>query len=200
MRTLIEKAFHAKEFQISSWLSSERYDIVAKTSNADISDDELWLLLRPVLAERFKLRYHRQTKDLPVYALVVAKGGMKLKAASAGETPSQRGSSGDGKASIDARRTGIAKLADMLGNHMDRTVVDRARLRGEYDFHLDWAQEHPGEQSTPSVPGQIEEGLGFSSGPTIFTALQEQLGLKLESARGPVEIIVIDGAERASAN
>lgn len=202
VRTLILKAFHAKDFQVSGgpgWLATERYDVVAKTENTTISDKELWLSLQPLLQDRFKLRFHRQTKQLPVYSLAVARGGPKLKPHAGTDEPSLTGRTGDGKSSIVAAGISMAGLADILGDHLDRTVVDNTGLRGGYDFKLDWAQEHLGEESGPSVPGSLEEGLGLS-GPSLFTAVQEQLGLKLESAKGPVEVIVIDGAEKASAN
>jgi uncharacterized protein (TIGR03435 family) len=206
VRMLVLKAFHAKEFQVSGepgWFGAERYDIVAKTENAGISDDDLWLLLEPLLVERFKLRFHREMKQLPVYSLVVAKGGQKFKAhvdaPDVKDEPTVSGRQNGSKASLNASKTSMPKLADLLGDHMDRTVIDNTRLRGNYDFKLEWAQDHPGEPIGPSVLGSLEEGLGLS-GPTIFTALEEQLGLKLESAKGPVEVIVIDGAEKAGGN
>lgn len=206
VRMLILKGFHAKEFQVSGgpgWLGTERYDIVAKTENPGINDDDLWLLLQPLLTERFKLRFHRETKQLPVYSLVVAKSAAKLKthadAPDGKDEPTVSGRFSGGKASLTASKTSMPKLADMLGDHMDRTVVDNTRLRGNYDFKLEWSQDHPGEPIGASVLGSVEESLGLS-GPTIFTALEEQLGLKLESAKGAVEVIMIDGAEKAAGN
>jgi len=206
VRELILKGFHLKDSQVSGgpgWLSTERYDIVAKTSNTTISDDNLWLLLQPLLTERFKLKFHRETKQLPVYSLVVAKGGPKLTphigGAEGKDEPTISGRMGSGKASLDVKKISMARLADTLGGYMDHTVIDRTGLKGDYDFKLDWAQEHPGEEIGSSVLTSLQEGLGLA-GPTIFTAVQEQLGLKLESAKGPVETIVIDGAERPTAN
>lgn len=197
VRELILKGFHLKEFQVSggpAWLGTERYDIDARTENAGIGDDELWLLLQPLLTERFKLKYHRETKQLPVYSLIIAKGGPKLRIHTGTDESRISGRMSSGKASIDATRTSMAKIADILGDHTDRKVIDNTGLKGDYDFKLDWAQEHPGE-----ILGGLQEQLGLS-GPSIFTAVQEQLGLKLEPAKGPVEIIVIDSAEKASAN
>jgi len=206
VRMLILKAFHVKDFQVTGgpwWLGTERYDIIAKTANTGISDDNLWLLLEPLLEDRFRLRFHRETKQLSVYSLTIAKGGPKLKAHIDGDggkdEPTMSGRMGSGKASLDAKKTSMARLADALGDHMDRTVVDHTGLKGEYDFKLEWAQEHTGEPAGSSVLGSLEEGLGLA-GPSVFTAVQEQLGLKLESAKGPVETIVIDHAEKAALN
>jgi uncharacterized protein (TIGR03435 family) len=206
VRMLIQKGFHVKEFQLSGgpgWLDTARYDVVAKTENTSISDDDLWLLLQPLLADRFKLRFHRETKRLQVYSLVVAKGGPKLKAHTGSsdgkDEPTMSGRVSSGKASLDAKKTSMVKLADVLGDHMDRTVIDNTGLKGDYDFKLEWAQEHPGEENGSSILGSLQEGLGMS-GPSVFTAVQEQLGLKLESAKGPVGMIVIDSVEKASAN
>ena len=85
-----------------------------------------------------------------------------------------------------------------MSEHLDRTVVDKTGLAGEYDFRLEWAQDHPGETS-PSILGGVREELGLT-GPSIFTVVQESLGLRLEPGKGPVEIIAIDRAERASEN
>ena len=206
VRMLVLKAFHAKEFQVSGepgWFGTERYDIVAKTDNARISDDDLWLLLEPLLVDRFKLRFHRETKQLPVYSLVVAKGGQKFRthvdSTDGKDEPTVSGRQSGSNASVSASKTSMSKLADLLGDHMDRTVIDNTRLRGDYDFKLEWAQDHPGEPIGPSVLGGLEESLGLS-GPGIFTALDEQLGLKLESSKGHVEVIAIDGAEKAGGN
>jgi len=206
VQTLVEKAFLLKEFQVSGgpgWLATERYDIVAKIDAGTISDDDLWLSLQPLLADRFHLKFHRELKQLPVYSLVVAKNGPKLKthvaAVEGKDEPTMRVSIGSGKGKIEATKTSLARLADTLGNHLDRTVIDNTGLRGEYDFKLEWAQEHPGEESGPSMLTSLQEGLGLA-GPSIFTAVQEQLGLKLESAKGPVETIVINAVTKASAN
>lgn len=201
VRMLIQKGFHLKQFQISGgpeWLDTERYDIAAKTERADISDDNLWLSLEPLLADRFRLRFHRTTKQLPVYSLVTGKGGPKLKAHTGDDELAVRISAGSGRAKLEAKKASMVRFADALGGFMDRTVLDKTGLSGEYDVRLEWAQDHPGEESA-SMLGTLREELGLT-GPSIFTALQEQLGLRLESAKGPVEIIVVDSVEKPSAN
>lgn len=202
LRILIQKGFHVKDFQISGgpgWVGTERYDIVAKTESADISDDDLWLLLQPLLTDRFKLKFHLETKQLPVYSLVIAKGGPKMKLHNGDDEPMVKGRISSGKATLETTKISMKKLADVLGDDVDRTVVDNTGLKGGYDFKLEWAQDHPGEDPGSSILGTLQESLGIS-GPSVFTAVQEQLGLKLESAKGPVRIIVIDSVERASAN
>jgi uncharacterized protein (TIGR03435 family) len=202
VKTLILKGFHAKDFQVTGgpgWLETERYDVVAKTENTSIGDNDLWLLLQPLLEERFRLRFHKETKQMPVYSLVVAKGGSKLKRHTGDDEPTMSGRMSGGKASLACTNTSMARLADALGEHTDRLVLDDTRLKGSYDFKLDWSQDHPGEPASVSMLNGLEEGLGLT-GPSIFTAVQEQLGLKLEPAKGPVQIIVIDGADKASGN
>jgi len=202
VRTLILKGFHAKDFQVTggpAWLETERYDVVAKTENTSISDNDLWLLLQPLLADRFKLRFHRETKQLPIYSLTIAKGGPKLKVHAGDDEPNMSGRTGSGKASFVGTKISMARLADTLGEHTDRIVVDNTGLKGFYDFKLGWAQEDSHEPAGVSMLSSLQEGLGLT-GPSIFTAVQEQLGLKLEPAKGPVQIIVIDGAEKAKEN
>ena len=202
VRTLILKAFHVQDFQVSGgpgWLGSERYDVVAKTENTSISDNDLWLLLQPLLAERFHLKFHRETKQLAVYSLTVAKGGPRLQPHAGNDEPTMRVSVGSGKARMEATNTSMAKLADSLSDHVDHIVIDRTGMKNGYDFKLEWAQEHPGEPAGASTLGTLQEQLGLT-GPSVFTAVQEQLGLKLESGKGPVGMIVIDGVEKATAN
>lgn len=201
VRMLMQAAFHVKDFQITggpAWVETDRYDIEAKTERTDISDDDLWQLLQPLLSERCKLTFHREAKQLPIYSLVVDKGGPKLKVHSGDDAPSIRVSAGSGKVVVEERNATLAKFADSLSGFLDQTVVDNTGLNAEYDVRLEWYQDHPGEPS-PSALGAVEENLGLT-GPSIFTAVKEQLGLKLEAAKGPVDIIVIDHIEQPSPN
>lgn len=201
VRMLIRSAFHVKDSQISGgpgWLDTERYDIVARTERAEISDDNLWFSLQPLLAERFGLQYHREIKQLPVYLLVIGKGGPGLRNHSGDDQPTMRFTAGSGKAKLEATKTSMRRFADSLGGYIDRPVLDNTQLRGDYDFKLEWAQDHPGENS-PSMLDSLREEVGLT-GPSVFMAVQEQLGLKLQPTKGPVEILVVDGAEKVSAN
>ncbi len=200
LRRLIEKGFGLQDYQVSggpAWIDSDRFDVSARSSDTSIPDEKLWLLLQPVLVERFHLKFHRSTKEMPVYALVVAKG--KPKAALAphrgDEQASSRMTIGSGKATLDGTNMPMKQIAEKLSQSTTRIVIDRTRLAGGFDFRLEWAQDHSGE----SILNSIEESLGLS-GPSMFTALQEQLGLKLESSRGPVDTLMVDGAEHPSVN
>jgi uncharacterized protein (TIGR03435 family) len=164
----------------------------------DISDEKLWLSLQPLLAERFHLRSHREVRQMPVYVLVVAKGGPRLKNHTGEDQPTLRTRAGSGKAKLEATKTSMTSFADSLADFIDRPVLEHTQLKGEYDFQLDWAQDHSGEAS-PSILDSLKEEVGLT-GPTVFSAVQSQLGLKLQPTKGPVEVIVIDGAEKASVN
>jgi uncharacterized protein (TIGR03435 family) len=207
LRQLIEFAYHVDKFQISGgpgWFESQGFDVLAKppqSAEADagtrqLSNDQrnqLRRRLQALLAERFQLVVHRETKEMPVYALVVAKNGPKLK-----ESTKERDMGGmPGR--VTAEGTPMEGLAEYLTGMLKRPVLDRTGLKGTYDFKLEWTPD-------PGGLGKLdEEKAGGASapdpsGPSIFTALQAQLGLKLESQKGPVEFIVIDRAEKPSAN
>jgi uncharacterized protein (TIGR03435 family) len=185
----IQWAFGIKDFQIAggpAWLDTARFDITAVTGTSeDLNDKALQSLLQAMLAERFHLTFHREMKELPIYSLIVAKGGPKLTPHTGeGSGSSTHVSSDSGKATMSVTRASLPRLADILGRQLNRTVVDNTGLPGEYDLKMDWA---------PNPTAETE-------GASIFTAVQEQLGLKLESTKGPVEMIVIDTMERPSEN
>ncbi len=144
------------------------------------------LMLRALLADRFKLKVHQETKILPLYQLVIAKGGPKLKESHASKTTT------NGIGRLTAQRMTMASLTRILTVVTDRLVVDKTGLTAEYDFDLRWTPDDLQESA-----GEIPEAV---SGPSIFTALKEQLGLKLQPAKGPVDILVIDHIERPSEN
>jgi uncharacterized protein (TIGR03435 family) len=143
-------------------------------------------MMQALLAERLQLEVHHETRDLPIYTLVVAKGGCKLKESQAPENESG-GTVGPNFLSL--RAESIASFVSSLGSdqEVERIIVDKTGLTGRYDINLKWA--------APDTQGQ-----GADAGPSIFTALQEELGLQLIPARGPVDTIVIDHIERPSAN
>jgi uncharacterized protein (TIGR03435 family) len=179
---LIAYAYDVRDFQISggpNWLGSVEYDIVAKPEG-DASGERILAMTRNLLAERFNLALHRESKELPVLALMTAKGGPKLKASVSKGGPEIRG----GRGRLIARNVSMEMLASQLaGRVLDRPVVERTGIAGEFDIDLQWTPD----EST-------------DSGPSIFTALQEQLGLKLEAQKGIVDVLVIDHVERPSAN
>jgi uncharacterized protein (TIGR03435 family) len=200
---LIEQAWDVRDYQISggpSWLNINRYDVVAKTTTDAKGDeapsanesDRMRIRLQALLADRFQLQVHRETKVLPAYSLVVAKGGPKL---TENHDPTAANSMQRGIGHLKGKNVGMRFVALTLSRQVDRTVLNETGLTGTYDFELDWA---PNTRSAPSADGAAPPPQ--QDGPTIFTALEEQLGLRLEPRREPVELIVIDRAEKASGN
>jgi uncharacterized protein (TIGR03435 family) len=181
-KALIAYAYDVREFQVSggpSWVGSEEYNIVAKPQG-EASNERILAMARSLLADRFSLTLHRESKEMPVLALTVARGGARLHPSEATGGPEIRG----GRGRLVARKVTMGMLAAQLaGRVLDRAVLDRTEIAGEFDVDLEWTpDENPGP------------------GPSIFTALQEQLGLKLETQRGLVDVLVIDHVERPSAN
>jgi uncharacterized protein (TIGR03435 family) len=220
LKMLLQMAYGIREDLITgapNWGDSTRYDIEAKVAGADVdtlkklSSEQRRAMLKPVLEERFKLKVHTETKQLPVYELVVAKGGSKLKQATPGDTYANgiKGPDGTGHAGMMRVSRGeltgqalpITSLVSMLGQQLQRTVIDKTGLTGKYDFGLQWTDENSDPMfKGPDSNPQRSEPSPDSSGPSIFTALQEQLGLKLQSAKGPVETLVVDSVAMPSEN
>jgi uncharacterized protein (TIGR03435 family) len=221
LKMLIQSAYGIREDLISgapSWGDSARFDIDAKVADSDVealkklSPEQRRPILQPLLADRFKLKVHIETKQLPVYELVIAKGGSKLKEATPGDTYANgiKGPDGVGRGGmmrfgpgqLTAQAVPMTNLANLLSQQLHRTVLDKTGLSGKYDLELSWTPDQgadpmfKGSEGTP----QRADAAPDSSGPSIFTALQEQLGLRLQSAKGPVETIVIDHVEMPSEN
>jgi uncharacterized protein (TIGR03435 family) len=219
LRTLIAFAYDVRDFQISGgpgWINSDRFDIVAhaerssasQSAPADpfrISDSQRAQTLerlRSLLAERFQLTVHHDNKEQTVYALVVAKSGPKLPEAKAGNIS---GRMRMGRGQLDGQGVEMKMLATVLSNQVGRPVIDRTALKGEFDVKLEWTPD-PGQGGGPFGPlGPPPPGIEpppppDPNGPSIFTALQEQLGLRLESQKGPAESLVIDRVQRPSEN
>jgi uncharacterized protein (TIGR03435 family) len=181
-KSLIAYAYDVRDFQVSggpNWVGSEEYDIVAKP-DGEASNERILAMARGLLAERFNLRLRHESKEMPVFALVVAKGGPRLQPSVGTGGPEIRGGGGR----LVARNVTMGLLAVQLaGRVLGRPVLDRTGIAGEFDVNLVW---------TP------DESLGV--GPSIFAALQEQLGLKLESQKGAVNMLIVDHVERPSPN
>ncbi len=223
VKFLIKQAYGVEDDEISGapgWLDSETYRVEAKVSSADLAaldklDEKQRLrMLQPVLAERFQLKVHRAPKEIPVYALVIAKNGPKLHVAKPGDTYADGIKGPDGKPSgrpgmmmwgrgrLIAQGIPIANLLPPLTQQLERTVLDKTGLKGTYDITLLWTPE---DDRAPMGNGAEGDRQGStpaadSSGASIFTAIQEQLGLKLESQKGQVEGLVIDHVARPSDN
>jgi uncharacterized protein (TIGR03435 family) len=205
VKALIGMAFNVRDFQVQGapgWLGAERFDVSAKAPDGmgdRIPMDQIRVMLRALLEERFQLKTHEETKESSVYALVLGKNGHKMTAAEPGPS-GQRGMMTMGRGQLKADRIAMPQLAQMLSGQLGRTVLDKTELAGEFNVKLEWTPEvaHAGGLAGPPSPDAAPPT--DNSGPTIFTALQEQLGLRLESTKGPVQMIVIDKVERPSEN
>ncbi len=212
LKGIIEMAYNVRDFQITGgpgWIDSQQFDVVAKSAasdsgsqagNSQESIDETRLRIRALLALRFELKVHTETKELPIYILAVGKNGSKL--AEAGV----QNASGSSPAGINARcgemigtSTTMTNLAYKLSVQLDRPVNDITGLTGKYDFQLSWSPE-AGPCAAATHIANSDVGASSSDGASLFTAVQEQLGLKLESQKGPVEVLVVDHAEQPSEN
>jgi uncharacterized protein (TIGR03435 family) len=173
-----------KDYAISGpdWLNSERYDITAKWAPGH---PQVLLMMQNLLAERFKMSVHRETKDLPMYALVVAKGGSKLR-----EVENGSGGFSGAPGKLTGQKVPMFKIAEHLSQMVDRPVFDMTGLKGFFEFTLEWT---PDEKASLATPG---DATNPGAGPSIFSAIQAQLGLRLEARRGPVEVLVVDHAEK----
>jgi uncharacterized protein (TIGR03435 family) len=198
LRELIRFGYSVKDFQIErtpKWVDGERFDIAAKRASGKTNslEDEK-SLVRELLADRFQLTTHRESKQMPVYLLVVAKDGPKLLAHNdAG--PKTRGGCGR----LVGRRVTAENIASMLARQLDREVLNRTGLSGEYDMQLDFTPDS-GSCRAVGDPQSGSVATDPSGLPSIYAALQQQLGLKLESGKGAVEFLIIDRVERPSEN
>lgn len=193
-----------------SWVKTEKYDIAAKVNESDVpkldklSRIEKNEMMMSVLADRFSFAAHWQTRELPVYDLAAAKGGSRLREAKPGDTypdglKDDQGQSSPGMVrvgygTVDCQAVPITTLLEILSSLAGRTVQDKTGLTGKYDIKLRWRPE--GSRPNPEAAADATEG----SEADFFTALQEQLGLRLIPAKGPVHVLVIDHIEKPSPN
>ncbi|HXE06373.1 MAG TPA: TIGR03435 family protein [Acidobacteriaceae bacterium] len=213
LHLLLTQAYGVSDDQLigePSWSRTDRFDIQAKVAQADVPKlkalnfDQRRIQAQQILTERFGLRLHHETRDLPEYILVVAKGGPKLAAASQnsdrpmppGDTGSFRMSTNPAGHTLQAQGAPLEGLLPLLCNETGRTVIDKTGLSGHYDFTLTWAPPSGGDAAGVAQPATSSG----DAGPALFTALEEQLGLKLESTKGPVDVLVIDHVERPAEN
>jgi uncharacterized protein (TIGR03435 family) len=211
LKMLIGFAWRLQEFQISGgpgWVGSDRFDVQGKAEDRNADPDRLRLMLQSLLEDRFNLKSHRETKESTVYELAVGKGGPKIKLnpdqtspdvngpAPLGAGPN-RGAIRIGAGSLTGNAVTLARFTRFLSQRLDRTVVDKTNLAGSFDIQLQWT---PDAGDNPFDPGGNALPPADSSRPSIFAAIQEQLGLKLESASAPVDVFVIDHVEKPSEN
>ncbi|HTS62609.1 MAG TPA: TIGR03435 family protein [Candidatus Acidoferrales bacterium] len=224
LQDLMISAYQIKKHQIvgPDWLSTERYDIQAKVPSGlapEVIRDKIREMLQSLLEDRFKLKYHKETRDLPVYALTVAKSGSRLKESPADPEldaasqkafdvrvqQNQRGATVSlpngasityGFLFLEARRVAMPSLADNLARLVDRPVIDDTGLKGLYDFKLEFSvEEMRSMMRTSGTDPNLLAGVPDNMGTSVLTSLQS-LGLKLESRKAPMEVYVIDRAEK----
>ena len=184
LKRLIERAYNVKPFQVTgpNWLETASFDISAKYP-PDIKDDDRVLMLRRLLEERFKLSVHYESKDGPGYALVVGKSGFKLKPVEPGGSSTD--SEGGRVQTLTATKISMAQLADFVSRKLGEVVVDRTAIDGVYDLNLRWSNDDQNADVTDAA-----------AAPSLPTALQETLGLRLQPQKVPVEFVVVDHVER----
>jgi uncharacterized protein (TIGR03435 family) len=220
VQLLIRAAYRVQEFQIlgaPGWTNSNGYDISAKAETG-ADPKQLEQRLQLLLEDRFSLKLHRETRELPVYALVVSADGFKLpesactrrdpEIAQPLQAPGQKptrycgdmkfGREGPNR-TIDAAGATMGPLTRIFSQMLGRPVVDRTGLAGKYDFQLEWAPELAANAPSPD-DGAKPVQPADPNGPSIFAALQKQLGLKLETTKGQAEVLIIDHVERPSEN
>jgi uncharacterized protein (TIGR03435 family) len=183
-----------------NWASTGAFDVEGKAEDpSGTTEEQLLAMLQTLLTERFKLKFHQETRELLGLVLTVSKNGSKLKEASADEQPNftMPGSASIVSPTITGRDVPIATLINFLSQRLGRIVTDKTGLMGRYDFSMTWT---PNETELTPNGAPSRATLTDQSDPSLMTALQEQLGLRLESARGPVEVQVIDSVEKPSEN
>lgn len=200
LSTLIQEAYGIRGFQTSGgpdWVRSDPYSIAAK-AEGEASKAQVRAMVQTLLADRFQLVLRRESKEVNVYTLTVGKTGPKLKEVKLDEDNTTRGMRFGGIGRIAGVMATMPQLVVMLSDIklngsaiLDRPVLDRTGLTGVYDFKLEWSgEEQSADRTTSANP----------AGPSIFTAMQEQLGLKLESTKAPVEFFVIEKAGKPTEN
>lgn len=202
-KSLIQNAYGLQSREqisgLPGWANSASFDIQAKVDvetmaklKAASRDEETKLreeMMQALLGDRFKLKVHPETKELPIYELALTKGGPKLPAADpAGPNDTMQSHN----QSLTATGIPIARLCNVLSARLPRTVVDKTGLKGEYTFTLRWSPDE--------AAGESSNATGTEQLPSLFTALQEQLGLRLDSSKGQVNVIVVDKIETPSGN
>jgi uncharacterized protein (TIGR03435 family) len=195
LKTMVLSAYGLKDaqlFGLPKWGDSMHFDIRAKIINPDknqleaLTFEQIQSMQQPILTDRFQLKFHREIKALPVYELVTMKGGPKFKEATPTELKGDQGMTVHNR-SLVATAKSISALVDQLSRQLQRVVVDKTGLSAKYNFQLSWS---PDDAGPPTAD--------VAAPPDIFTALQEQLGLKLQPGKAEIDTFVIDHAELPS--
>jgi bla regulator protein blaR1 len=191
-------------FEKPGWLDKVHYDVVASAPEdrgpaAPVAPGQpTWLqrAMQALLAERFKLSLHKEMRELPMYVLVVGKDGPKFQLTPPPESMGQNPFRVPGPGRLIGTQVSAAMLAYVLGNQLGHTVEDQTRLTGVFDFKLEWQPDPPAGRMDMPAAGLEGAPVG-SGGSSIFAAIQEQLGLKLEARKGKIDVLVIDRIENS---
>lgn len=213
VRNLITLAYGLRDFQLKggpSWIDSESYDVIAKAPSGEVGQspaatgagaesvdqrktrfERVQERLRSLLAERFGLVVHHEIGEQPVYLLTIAKNGPKLVPVSAPTGPPRKE---EGRGHSQGFAVPIEMIVVTLSNATNLPVIDKTGLTGRFDYTLNWDPTSTSLSANPDAPPPD------TSKPTIFTAVQEQLGLRLEAGKAPADVVVLDHVDHPSAN
>jgi uncharacterized protein (TIGR03435 family) len=202
LKAYISSAYRIKADQVvggPGWIGTDSFDIEAQAAKPSTLEEH-HLMMRSLLAERFHLQFHLETKEMPFYSLGLESNGVKLTlhdATNSGEPWIEQGMDTPFHARWKATSSSMELFAFRLAAIMDRPVIDQTGLKGEYDFTLTYTMDLP-----PNLPpdSMINGQPIDNSGPSIFQAVRQQLGLRLDARKGPVEVMVIDHVEKPSGN
>ena len=190
---MITGAYDVTEGQVvdaPAWVTQDRWDLEARADGfpADATPEQILPLVRKLLEDRFQLKLRLENRKMPVYRLTVAPGGHRLQPSVDTGLDSADTRTGFDKVTIEARRMGMQRFAQLLSRRVGRIVVDHTELAGAYDFKLEWSLDL-------SVQTNVD-----AAGPSVFTAIREQLGLRLEAANDQAPVLVIDQVEHPTEN
>jgi uncharacterized protein (TIGR03435 family) len=217
VKRMIQNAYQLQDQQIAGgpgWIASEHFDIVANSEAANLSPQDRWMMVRALLADRFKLKMHTEPRELSVFGLVLARRdgrpGEHLKKSDTDckrptappsapidlSVPNQCGVIMGGPGRMNFRGVTMEIIAAQLSSRVGRSVVDRTGLDGRYDLDVEFSPQPL--QASGADPAAVDRPAGDAA--SLYTALQEQLGLKLESQKGSIDVTVIDSVERPVEN
>ena len=194
LKHYIEAAYDVKHYQVTGgppWMDESTYAIVARLEGSEPAHDRgnsVHMALQQLLAERFQLKIHHESKEMPSYVLALAKGGFKIKEPATGQGCGSSSNSNGVRVKFEAKGCTMDDFAGYLARRLSQPVANRTGVEGRYDFTMEW------------TPDDLRSTSSDDALPSIFTVLQEKLGLKLENSKAPVDIIVVDSAERPSEN
>jgi uncharacterized protein (TIGR03435 family) len=196
---LVQFAYRLESYQLSGgpgWMLTSRYDVTARADDATAGNDRIRQMTQTLLADRFALKLHTESKDLPIYRMVTARAAKGLRQSAACAAPDCPVFDMSIGGQLTARGVTMEDFSRVLTDLTSRPVRNQTALAGQYDFHLSWTPD----DATPGAIGPRGSPAPDPTLASIFTALTEQLGLKLQSDKGPVDVYAIDHAEKPSEN